>query len=332
MKNSIIIKHIRISLLMQLILPVLLFTVSLILLYRTPFKGGLTPRAVDSTSKFSTAYDPDNLRVTVETENLRYTGYDSLKNGRIYGSYYYTLEDGRCRFYLLKPDSETAPAIVIGHANFNGILVPMDTDEYEEITSGIARSVGWTKEGVRSIAEPYMVSAQDFHHWKQLLLLAVLFLCIQIPLFDILLMLFYWLRPDFSPTIRRLNRYGDAKTHLVKAEMEMRHTCLVQTAGIYLTPNYLINMDRTKTAVIPLDSVAWIYYHGQLRRIFGMRRPLYYILRLMDVHGKNMAFARGLRDPFDEILSHMAELRPSVLTGYNDENQRTYREMTKKKL
>lgn len=331
MKNSIIIKHIRISLLIRLILPVLLLSVSLLLLYRLPFKGGITPRTLDSAEAFSQAYDPDNLRVTVETENLRYTGYDSLKNGAIYGSYYYTLEDGRCRFYLLKPDSRTAPAIVIGHAGFNGILVPMDSGEYEEITSGIAESVGWTEDGVRAVAEPYMVSALDFHHWKQVLFIVVLFLCIQIPLFDILLTLFYLVRPDFSSPIRRLNHYGDAKGHLMKAEMEMRHTCLVQTAGIYLTPNYLVNMDRSKTAVIPLDSVAWAYYHGQLRRIFGTRRPLYYMLRLMDVNGRNMAFARGLRDPFDDILSRMAQMRPSMLTGYNEENQKAYRDIKKKK-
>lgn len=327
MKNSIIIKHIQRSLLIRLIFPLVLLSVSLFLLHGIPLKRHISPRTVDPATAFSSAYDPDNLRVSVDTENLRYTGYDSMKNGSSFGSYYYTLKDGRCQFYLLKSDPQTAPAIVIGQAAFNGFLIPMDSGEYDEITAGIAESIGWTEEGVRSAAEPYMISAIDFYYWKQALLIGILFLCIQIPLFDILLTLFYLIRPDFSRPVRRLSRYGDAKTHLMKAEMEMRHTCLVQTDSIYLTPNYLVNMDRTRTLVVPLDCLAWAYYHGQLHRIFGMRRSLSYTFRLMDINGKGMEFSCGPREPLDKLLTVLSEQRPAMLTGCTEENQRLYREM-----
>lgn len=322
MKNSLILKNLRKHLLLQLVLPLLLLSASLFFLFRFSCQPSFSSRALKSSADFAAVYDEEHPNISMEAENLHYTGFDCLVNGRLRGFYYYTLADGRCQFYLLKAGNANTPEPVIARQPIKGTLTAMDSEIYKELTAKMALTAGWTMEGVQSISSPYLVSSLNRFQRRQILSAAVLALCLLTATLKLLLTLFYLFFPLCSPPLKFLRRHGGMQGHLTKAEMEMKHTSLVHSGSLWLTPNYLVKSDGPDAAVIPLETVVRVYCHGRMKHFFGRKRSLQYSLHVVTSDHRSCGFCYYPREFLDNLITALSEVWPDILTGYSDENKK----------
>lgn len=317
MKNSFIIKNIRRALLKQLIFPVLLLLVSLTVFFKTPKDNILNPRPLNYKSSFENFYNRNLPHVTVSVSDLRYSGLDYVVDGHIQGHYYYTLIDDRCQFYVLAREVGTPPAAVRNQMNLRGRLIEFDDVEYNGILEDMAGHLNWTVPSLREISSPYAVSTVPYPVYLNFVFFAVLYGCLLLSVLDILYSAIYIMEPLRSPTFRYLGTFGEIRTLLPKVEMEMKHISMAKAGNIYLTPNYIVNVDTVRSIILPLKSVSRIYYHSRISRLPFMRINFTYTLHIVAQDGRTYDFTKKKKEDLDCILEKMKERKPEVLLGYS---------------
>lgn len=317
MKNSFIIKNIRRALLKQLIFPVLLLLVSLTVFLKTPKDNIFNPRPLNFKSSFENFYNRDLPHVTVSVPNLRYSGLDYVVDGHIQGHYYYTLIDGRCQFYVLAKEAGTPPAAVRSQMNLRGRLIELDDIEYKAILKDMAERLDWTVPSLGEISSPYAISTVPYPVYLNILFFTVLYGCLLLSALDILYSAIYIMEPLRSPTFRYLGTFGEIRTLLPKVEMEMKHISMAKAGNIYLTPNYIVNVDTVRSLILPLNSVSWVYYRSHIRRFPFTRILLTYTLHIVAEDGRTYDFTKKKKEDLDCILEKMKEKKLEVLLGYS---------------
>lgn len=321
MKNSYIIDTIRKALFWQLIFPFLLLLAALTVYIKTPKDNFFNPRPLNSKSHYENFYNRDLPHVTVEVPALYYTGFDYLVNGRVCGHYYYTLNDGYCQFYLLDREGGTAEDGPVGPVSLRGRLIELEPVEYNTLVKSMAEKLGWSAASLTEITAGYAVSTLPYPFYFNLFFYLLLYGCLFLTTFDLMLSVSYIIWPYSSPTFRYLKAFGEVRTLLPKVEMEIKHVTMAQAGSMYLTPNYMINLDTVRTLILPLQSVLWIYYHSHLSRLPGLRLRLNYTLHIVARDGRTYDFTKKKKEELDFILDIIRERRPEILTGYSEANK-----------
>lgn len=297
MKNSYIFQTLRRALLHRLIFPLLLLTVSGALFFSSRSGGpGLRP-------------------VSVRTGELSYTGCDYKAGGTVRGHYYFTLEDGKCRFYILPQKRGRAPQTTVKAGIFHGLPYEMDDQEYSSLLEHMASDIGWTEKGMASVSSPEALSAIFRPEYLSLLLPPAAAVCLLISLADVLLTLRLLLFPLRSPAFRYLGGAGDIEALIPRIEMEMKHTRLAKTGGLTLTPNYLVSLDTARPMILPLESVRHVFRQGRIRKIAGFvfRRARIKSSLCVVTDGKNIfEFPQDSREEIETFLLALERRRPGI--------------------
>lgn len=321
MKNSFIIKNIRISLLKQLIFPVLLLLVSLAVFIKTPKSNYFNPRPLNYKSRYENFYNRDLPHVVTTVADLHYSGLDYTVNSRIKGHYYYTLTDGFCQFYVLPCQSRSTVTTEYKSLKLKGRLIRLDDIEYHSIIKNLSKTLGWTGTSLKKISSAYAVSTLPEPIYFNLLFYAVLYGCLIISILDILCSVIYIIEPSRSPTFRYLGSFGELRTLLPKVEIELKHIGIEPSGNIYLTPNYIVNIDTVKSLILPLDSVIWVYYHGDMLQLLGRHLRLNYTLHVLTADGRAFDFTKKKKEDLNVILAALEEHRPEILLRYSEKNK-----------
>lgn len=329
MNHSFIIKNIRKSLIKSLVFPMLLLLLSLGILCRVPWVNHFFPTPLRQENHFNDFYNPSASHVHLTPDKLQYSGYNYVVNGKVNGSYYYTLINGFCQFYLL--DNHTSmgaggPSEYLENLNLRGLITELDDIEYKILTDSMAKDLGWSGDSLRLVSSQYAFSMVNHFPLRQQLLIVLLVISLFLSSFDLVFSILYIIFPLLSPTFYHLGRYGECRTLLSKVEMEMKHTVLAEASNIFLTPNYLVNVDTVRSIILPLNSVAWVYYHGHFSRLFGLRLKLSYTLHIVAINGKSYEFTKKKQENLDYILEHIKTRFPDILIGYSEASKQECRQ------
>lgn len=143
-----------------LLLPVLLFLVSLITLYTLPSEHLLFPRPLNYKSRYEAFYNSNLPRVSVSVPELYSTGLEYQKDSLSHFIFYYTLYENFCQFYLI-PENIAARKPILDGQTLNGHLIQLSDSEYEALLSQMARELQWKKSALRECTSPYVIAAQQ---------------------------------------------------------------------------------------------------------------------------------------------------------------------------
>ena len=83
-------QNIRRFYLTDFIFPILFLMILAAAWKYNPFRGIYTPMQIDSVQTLKHAYSSDNRYVKISLKDLHNTGYDYIRFGKVYGTYYYT--------------------------------------------------------------------------------------------------------------------------------------------------------------------------------------------------------------------------------------------------
>lgn len=143
-----------------LLLPVLVFLVSLITLYTLPSEHILFPRPLNYKSRYEAFYNSSLPRVSVSVPELYSTGLEYQKDSFSHFVFYYTLYENFCQFYLISEKTAARRPILDGQT-LTGHLIQLNDSEYEALLSQMARELQWKKATLREYTSPYVIAAQQ---------------------------------------------------------------------------------------------------------------------------------------------------------------------------
>ena len=141
-----------------LLLPLLLFFLSLFTLCRLPAENLLFPRPLNYKSHYENFYNSSLPCVKVTVPELFSTGMNYQRGSMTQGTFYYTLYDGFCQFYLLPSGNKNDSTSVLTEQTLTGRLIELKESEYDALLSQMAAELQWNTEDLKKRTSPYAVS------------------------------------------------------------------------------------------------------------------------------------------------------------------------------
>lgn len=323
MKN--ILSYIRKTEYRRIFYPLIFLLVALIILAFLP----ITEYArVDSVSEFdslSSALNLGSTYVKTPAKNLYYTGEDYYVDNVLVGHYYYELSDNYCRFYILKPAAGKPADPYIAEATITGKVVKMNQGS-ESILGKFAETLGWSSEGLSSISDPYLVNEVVYFPTYEKVLFGLIVILIIFGLIGFFYILILMIFPKLSKTYRRLHKYGNPDSILEDVEKELTKDVIFKKRSVALTPKYLISYSAEQSAIIPLESVLWVFTLQNLKYSFKARREMmHYTLRIVTITGDAFMIRDLAKEDLDQILTLLEEHYPNFFYDYSEEHDRMVR-------
>lgn len=150
-----------ITLILYLIIILIFFKIN-------PIYQSLTPEPVISLSQLKIA-----AYVTITPKELKYSGYDATKSGKIIGKYYYAVEDKRCYFFLLSytnnmPDHLENPKIT-GKVKKLGAA-------YTDMLKSLGNDINWSDDELLNYVSPLYIDQTNQTQKVTPIILGLLFI------------------------------------------------------------------------------------------------------------------------------------------------------------
>ncbi len=325
MKHSLIKKKVRISNLRNLIFPLfIVLIITIAVLYFFPFAKNTEPYQINKLEELQDAYKKGELYIKANIPVLYHTGQEHYVNGKSEGQYYYTLEDGRCYFFLLSnsflnkhKEAQTVPP-VLNDVTVNAIITT-NSKSLSMLINMISMELDWSFAGMSSVTSHYIINELDFDYYKGMVILwtyrILLLICVIIITHSIICIIF----PKLDPAVFRLIRYGRLNSQLKLAEQEMSAAIHLKQGNFIITEHFLINLSTNNFVLIPLEQIVWAYKFSSYHMLRRRRRKITYTLFL---HGKKKLAIRVphlSKSDANAILSYLDSNNSDILVGYRKE-------------
>ena len=317
-----IMHYIRMCQLKRIVFPLGLLLVVCIIFFRLPIVEYVNIASVGETTPLSQAVNEGHTYVRTEARGLYYTGDDYYVDGALTGHYYYELRDGYCRFYILKPSAGKPAEAYIESRVVTGKLTKSDRST-EALTSDFANTLGWSQEGLNTVTDTYLINEVVYFPAEQKVLFGLLVFAMLISLVAIFYMLVILLFPKLSVTYLRLRNYGDAEKILNDAEKEIADSCILRQSNMVLTPKYLLEYSSDVSALIPLESVLWVFPLQNLRfSLRERRKKMVYALCITTIAGDNFILKNKKKEDIDKVTEVLTDRYPNFFYGYSEEHDK----------
>lgn len=303
----------------RLIVPLLFMIFLVVVFYGFSIPNWLFPLRLNNAGEAEEACEQDNHYVYCTVPRMMYAGIDHMEKGRLDGHYYYSLEDGRCQYYLVA--SERGNAVpVLENYSFNARIL-----KEEEIAKDLDRlmsdMLGWTEEGVNGAANDYILSEIDYNGyniWTIAVIMAVSFL---IAMLHIITLAYNVVNPYDALGFIHFGNGRQRREMILQANDEYNRQVIFMSQGMYVTENFFVYYDKGDFEIIPLDDIVWAYKHSSLRWRIGTRHFITYNVRLVTFYKKTYVFENKTKESCDALLDIIAAQRPEILIGYSQENK-----------
>jgi len=161
LKKDFIYTHIRHISLRLFSISLVPLTIIILLLLNIPFSDIFYPRNLTYANSAATVYDSGNEYVEITLNNINYTGYDCIRRGKIYGSYYYSLVNNSCTFILIDTSDMNEIQPTLSNHTITARLVPADS-LLDEVMQSFAMDIGWTFEGLKNVSSSVVIDETDY--------------------------------------------------------------------------------------------------------------------------------------------------------------------------
>lgn len=312
-------KNIRRFYLSDFIFPILFLMILAAAWKYNPFQGIYTPMKIDSVQTLKNAYSSDNRYVKISLKDLHNTGYDYIRFGKVYGTYYYTFLDGTCLIVILSPDTVQNLAAPIAQLNIRAKIVRQNQSD-RELVERMSEDLDWTYQDLSQVVSPLILDEADYHLlFPSILTLFLLlgFLCA----FAVLITdLVYLADPGLAPVSRRLSRLSKDKNALATAVQELENEPLLSTGHMYVTEHYFFDLSNRGTIILPIHHMLWVYRHLKVHRPL-LRKSTTYHLYLITVDGRVTVCPKRSQHDTDAVIAYLQNLNSRILIGFTEDNK-----------
>ena len=317
-----IMHYIRMCQLKRILYPLIFLIIVCIIFFRLPIVSYMHVGSVDAVTPLSEAVNDQLTYVKTTAKDLYYTGDDYYLDGVLTGHYYYQLSGNYCRLYILKPAAGKPADAYIAELTVTGRITKHDFTT-DTLTADFAEELNWTTEGLSSVIDPYLINEVVYFPLSQRILGFVVGVMMVIGLIGTLYMLILLIFPKLSMTYVRLRNYGNADVILADAEKELSERSILEEDNMVLTPKYLFEFSSDLSAIIPLESVLWVFRLENMRYSFKSRREkMFYSLRIVTIAGDTFVLKDKQKAHLDKIMEVLTDRYPNFFYGYSEEHDR----------
>lgn len=325
MEQKGILHYIRISQLKRIVYPLVLFALTLLVLFNIPLVEYFHVEQVAPDTALSSTLRSSRAYVRTSASDLYYTGNDYYVDGVLTGHYYYQLKNDYCRFYILRPIAGKPADTYIENRSIIGRVVKFD-DTTNAMIREFAEDLEWSTEGLMSISDPYLINEVVYFPVSQVVLLVTALILALISLVGLIYTLILLICPKLSVTYLRLKNYGEASKIMHDADAELLDRKILEEGNMVLTPKYLIEFSPDASAVIPLESVLWIFKTTRMKYVLKDRRErMFYTLRIVTIAGDTFIIRDKKKSDIDQIENVLTERYPNFFYGYSEEHDKMVR-------
>lgn len=303
----------------RIIVPIVFLVFLFIIFWLFSIRNWLFLTRITKESQIDEAYENGAMYVHYNAPRLLYTGIDHYSGEKIDGYYYYSLEDGRCRYYLID-GRQKQPQPVLENYGF-GARILREDELASNLDSLMAGMLGWTTGGVDSVASDYILSEIDYDR-NFIMMIAVLMGASGVmAVLHIAAIAYNILNPYGALNFSHLGNKDERKRAIQKANEEYNEQVLFMSQGMYVTDNFFVYHDADEFEIVPLEDIVWAYKHSSLKWSFGTRHFITYTMRLVTVAKKTYSFRGKTKESCDGLMDVIAGKHPEILTGYSEENK-----------
>lgn len=192
--------------------------------------------------------------VKYEANELYYTGYNYLVEGKIQGAYYYVFQDDHMSFFLIKTNK---PKAKIDNRHVKGRIIK-DEVVTEHIIAGLSQNGDVPMEILDGFYDSYVISEPDFPYVYTGIAYIIVAAFSIVYVFVIAYIVKLWMRPYKNPQAKKLRAFGRRSTVIDRLNEELRDKLYFRYRGIYVTDGFLIATYLFHTDVIRLDDVRYL--------------------------------------------------------------------------
>lgn len=300
--------------------PLLYLVILLVLLFLFPILSLLFPTQMSNQSSLTSCYKQRKIFGEYTLNNVYFTGYTSSWMGQTRGYYYYASINDSLAIILLDPQTCEQGNPIIKEIHFSGKIMKRSKAVNLMLTY-LADDLSWSDEGIFNTVSPYVVSEPDATGLPTFL---VKFIYVGSMIFTILAIIFhtiFYIKPQISPAILNLHRFGAPFTILAEAEEELATLPQLASDDIYITQNYFIRLGDLGVAIVPIRHIIWVYKSAQSKRFLWHKYNITYTLHVVaDKHHEVICPANS-KSNTDGIIDYLTEANHSIITEFSEESR-----------
>ncbi len=286
-----------------------------------PFSDIFYPTYISYATSASTVYDSDVEYIEVTLNNAKYTGYDCIKRGKVYGSYYYCLVNNSCTFILVKNSSKNPLPEVLDDYSINARIIPSDSLSKKMIRE-LADDLGWTEEGLNKVASNVIIDETSYHMDIFFYLAICLGTMALILISFIITNIIYIIVPSLYPSCLYFNRLSHGQHSIAHVDYELTSRVILKSGNITLTENHIVATSLFNIEIVPISKIVWAYEHSTWHHFLWFKIKLTYTLHLLCRHHIYIYSSRNTKEDIDTVIQYLKDNYPNIILGYSKDNRK----------
>lgn len=321
MKKNFVYSYIKKICLRSLVISVIATLIFVFIAFCIPFHDIFSLSSMSFANSASTVYDSGVTYVEVNLNNAKYTGFDCIKRGKVYGSYYYSLVNNQCTFILVKNSSSSPLPATLNNYTIQAKLVESDGMS-ESMMEDFAENLGWTIEGLKKISSPVIIDETAYHINIYYYLAICLAVTITMLVCFIIINVIYFFIPKISPPCITFNRLSEREHSIMHVNFELESRVILQSGNITLTENYIVATGFFNLEIIPINKIIWAYEHSTWHHILWFKSKLTYTLHIFCKHKIYFYSPKNTKEDIDTVINYLNDNYPDIIFGYTKENRK----------
>ncbi len=313
-------KHIKLYYKQRIVSPLVCLLVLASLWFTIPMHYMIAPTAYDGSEDLNTLYREKETYITIELQDLYFTGYTQEWLDQTRGYYYYTMLGEDCVIVLLSPKTcqQGLPTIEKLHIRCK---ILRNSESTDRLLTHLSEDLSWNKDGIISTVSSYTLSQPDAISFLTSLCNLLYLGIFLYALISALLCGIYIAFPILSPPCRRLGSYGNPRKLLEQAEEELKTLPQLATEDMFITEHYFIETSSYGVAIVPIQHIIWIYKYSTLHKILWHHFSISYTLYITTDKKQSIKCPKNIKSDIDGIMDYLAEANHNILVGFSEKNR-----------
>ena len=304
------------------IIPSILFLSFLIIINIIyPITSIALPTHLNSSDNIKTAYEQHERFVAVNLKKAYFTGYRKYWLGKTTGYYYYSMLGDECVILILSPDTCQQGISTLSNITVRAQILAHSRSQ-TKLLSFLAHDLSWSKTGINQMISPYVLSEPDATGLFAILLIIAYIFFFLYSLCNIILYAIYIKFPILSKPIQSLRTYGKPQKILEQAEEELATLPQLATEDMFITKHYFIETSNYGVAIVPINSIIWIYKYSTLHKFLWHHFSISYTLYIIAKKRLYIRCPKNIKSDIDGIIDYLAEANHDILIGFDEENRK----------
>lgn len=233
---------------------------------------------IDNLNKrLSELYIDGTTNVSFTANELKYTGFNYLEDGKIKAGYYYYVEDGKLLVMLVNTDK---PEAVIKNKTVKGKIIK-DNVVTSHIMNEYAVKNDIDYNLLKEYCSEYVISEPNYPYLFSWMLYVIVVSPIIVCVIILCYTLVTWFNPRFNSQTNQLAVYGEIEDIIEDLNAQMTNALKLKKSNVYVTTDYMIVSYLTKTEVIKLDYIKFLSKNIVEKKI-GLKTKEIYRLTMSD--------------------------------------------------